>query len=79
MAQSLFSVKKLINFIICGIFLLFSYVQLNDPDPYVWVVVYGLVAVLFAASNFVRIPKSMIQASHFTFRIVCLLPCGSFL
>jgi hypothetical protein len=61
MAPSLFSLEKLTNFIICAIFLLFAYVQLNDPDPYVWIIVYGLVAVLFAVSNFVRLPKILIQ------------------
>ena len=61
MTPSLFSLEKLTNFIICAIFLLFAYVQLNDPDPYVWIIVYGLVAVLFAVSNFVRLPKILIQ------------------
>ena len=78
MAQSLFSVKKIINFIICGIFLLFSYVQLNDPDPYVWVVVYSLVAVLFAASNFVRIPKRMIQVVILIFVLFAFYHVGHF-
>lgn len=61
MAQSRFSLEKLINLIICAIFFLFAYVQLNDPDPYVWIMVYGLVAILFAVSNFVNIPKIIIQ------------------
>jgi hypothetical protein len=61
MAQSRFSIEKLINWLICAIFFLFAYVQLNDPDPYVWVMVYGLVAILFAVSNFVNIPKIIIK------------------
>lgn len=78
MAQSLFSVKKLINFIICGIFFLFAYVQLNDPDPYVWIVVYGLVAVLFAVSNFVRIPRMMIQVVILAFALFAFYHVGHF-
>ncbi len=62
MARSRFSLEKLINLVICVIFFLFAYVQLNDPDPYVWVMVYGLVAILFVVSNFVRIPKIIFQA-----------------
>lgn len=62
MAQSRFLLGRIINLFICTIFLLFTYVQLNDPDPYVWVMVYGLVAILFAVSNFVRIPKIIFQA-----------------
>ncbi len=61
-SQSRFSLEKIINLFICAIFLLFTYVQLNDPDPYVWVMVYGLVAILFAVSSFFRIPKIIFQA-----------------
>ena len=78
MARSLFSAKKLINFLICGIFLLFAYVQLNDPDPYVWVIVYGLVAVLFAVSIFVRIPKVMIQVVILAFILFAFYHVGNF-
>jgi len=78
MAQSLFSVKKLINILICCIFLLFAYVQLNDPDPYVWVIVYGLVAVLFAVSIFVRIPKVMIQVVILAFILFAFYHVGNF-
>ena len=78
MAQSLFSVKKLINLLICCIFLLFAYVQLNDPDPYVWVIVYGLVAMLFAVSIFVRIPKVMIQVVILAFILFAFYHVGNF-
>ena len=49
--------KKIINWILCVVFLLFAYLQFNDPDPLIWVMVYGTVAVFFAVSNFVTIPK----------------------
>ncbi len=49
--------KKIINWILCIVFLLFTYLQFNDPDPLIWVMVYGTVAVFFAASNFITIPK----------------------
>lgn len=61
MQQSHFSIGKLINWILSIIFLLFALVQLNDPDPFVWVAVYGLIAVLFAISNFKDIHKTVIQ------------------
>ncbi len=49
--------KKIINWILCIVFLLFTYLQFNDPDPLIWVMVYGTVAVFFAVSNFIAIPK----------------------
>ena len=54
--------KKAINWLLCVIFLLFAYVQFNDPDPYVWVVIYGVVALLFGMSNFIVIPKMVLAA-----------------
>ncbi len=54
--------KKAINWLLCVIFLLFAYVQFNDPDPYVWVAIYGVVALLFGISNFMVIPKIVLIA-----------------
>ncbi len=49
--------KKIINWILCVIFLLFAYLQFNDPDPVIWVAIYLIVALLFAISNYMTIPK----------------------
>ncbi len=35
---------KVINIILTVLFALFAIVQLNDPDPWLWVAIYGLVA-----------------------------------
>lgn len=35
------------NYVIAFIFLLFAGVQYNDPDPFVWMAIYGLVAMAF--------------------------------
>jgi len=48
---------KLINWILCVLFLLFALVQLNDPDPVIWFVTYFIVALFAALSNFIGIPK----------------------
>lgn len=34
----------IVNSVLCLIFLLFVGVQYNDPDPYLWVPIYGFVA-----------------------------------
>ncbi|MGI9531526.1 transmembrane 220 family protein [Lutimonas sp.] len=49
--------KKYINWGLFLVFVLFAYLQLNDPDPVIWVLVYGTVALFFALSNFIKIPK----------------------
>jgi hypothetical protein len=35
---------KILNIILCIMFLLFLGVQYNDPDPYLWMPIYGFVA-----------------------------------
>ena len=39
---------------------MFALVQLNDPDPIHWVILYGIVALVSLVSNFRKIPKSLI-------------------
>lgn len=47
----------MINWILFVIFLLFAFVQLNDPDPVIWFVTYFIVALIALLSNYIRIPK----------------------
>lgn len=37
---------KFLNVVFTLIFLLFAYLQLNDPDPVLWVSIYGAVAIV---------------------------------
>jgi hypothetical protein len=37
---------KIFNLVFCILFILFAALQYNDPDPYIWVPVYGYAAVL---------------------------------
>jgi len=37
---------KVINFILVLLFLVFTSVQFNDPDPILWILIYGNMAVL---------------------------------
>jgi Transmembrane family 220, helix len=43
---------KIINFIFAIIFILFAFVQINDPDPVLWIVIYGNMAVLCVLAMF---------------------------
>ncbi len=43
---------KITNFILTLIFLLFAFVQINDPDPIVWILIYGNMAVLCVLAMF---------------------------
>ncbi|MEQ9290545.1 MAG: transmembrane 220 family protein [Cyclobacteriaceae bacterium] len=49
---------KIFNLFFAVLFLLFVGVQYNDPDPLLWMVIYGIVSVLFFLAAFnIRIKK----------------------
>ena len=45
---------RILNFFICLIFLLFAGWQYNDPDPYIWIPIYGFVALEYGLAAFDR-------------------------
>jgi len=36
---------KVLNLVLAAMFLLFAFVQVNDPDPVLWILIYGIMAV----------------------------------
>ena len=44
--------KKIVNWALAAMFLLFAAVQYNDPDPGLWILVYGAIAVACAFATF---------------------------
>ncbi|MBU3821293.1 transmembrane 220 family protein [Flavobacteriaceae bacterium XHP0103] len=52
--------KKVINIVFFVLFALFAIVQLNDPDPVHWFLIYGAVSVTFLLANYINIPKQII-------------------
>lgn len=45
---------KIIHFILAAIFSLFAIVQYNDPDPVLWILIYGSVAILAALKLYMK-------------------------
>ena len=37
---------KTFNYIFSGLFVVFALLQINDPDPYVWIPIYGVAALI---------------------------------
>lgn len=52
--------KKFINIFLFVLFTLFAVLQLNDPDPWHWFLLYGCVALISLISVFKVIPKLLI-------------------
>jgi hypothetical protein len=43
---------KVLNLVLTVMFLLFAFVQINDPDPVVWILIYGSLAVTCVLAAF---------------------------
>lgn len=51
---------KALNGLLAGVFALFAWFQFNDPDPFVWASIYGLVSVVSLLALFNIYPKFII-------------------
>lgn len=60
---------KVINSILALLFLSFAAVQYNDPDPWLWMLAYIFVAVLFVLQIIKNLPRFLILASIILFAI----------
>lgn len=67
---------KIFNIILAILFALFAYVQINDPDPWLWVLLYGFVAVVSVLAAFRKYFKYAIMGgmAGCVLGIVFLLP-----
>ena len=43
---------KVVNLLLALMFVVFSYLQLNDPDPVVWILIYGSMAAICVLAAF---------------------------
>jgi hypothetical protein len=43
---------RIVNFVLAVMFLAFAFLQLNDPDPFIWILIYGIMAVTCVLAAF---------------------------
>jgi hypothetical protein len=43
---------RILNFVLAALFLVFAFVQVNDPDPILWILIYGAMAVVAVLAMF---------------------------
>lgn len=58
--KHLSTTQKTVNFILFFVFVLFAIVQINDPDPAIWISIYATVAIIALGSNFKVFPKILL-------------------
>lgn len=61
--------SKTISYVIAAIFLLFAAVQYNDPDWYLWIPVYLIIAILVFISIGRKLPLLLLYAVLFLFLV----------
>lgn len=49
--------NKVINFLLAAMFLVFAFLQLNDPDPYIWIPIYGAMSIVCVMAVFNYYPR----------------------
>jgi hypothetical protein len=50
---------RILNFILAVMFLIFAFVQINDPDPVIWILIYGVMAVMCVLAIFEFYPTKV--------------------
>jgi MFS superfamily sulfate permease-like transporter len=48
---------KIANLLLAVMFIMFAFVQINDPDPVVWILIYGSMAVMCILAAFRIYPR----------------------
>ena len=70
------AIMKIINIILTVLFILFAVVQINDPDPWMWVILYLYVALMTAFAAFGRYISNALWFGlvFCLFKLIRLLP-----
>jgi hypothetical protein len=50
---------KLVNLLLAVMFIIFAFLQINDPDPVIWILIYGAMAVICILAAFRIFPKKV--------------------
>ena len=51
---------RIVSFILALMFLIFAFVQVNDPDPIIWILIYGSMAVICVLAAFNIFPRKFL-------------------
>jgi hypothetical protein len=67
---------RIVNFILAIMFLVFAFLQVNDPDPVLWILIYGSMSVVCIMAIFEYYHRILILVLAVLFLIYCyiLLP-----
>ena len=58
---------KIVNLLLVVLFLIFAFVQINDPDPLQWILIYGSMAAVCVMAAYRYYPKIILLVLLVTF------------
>jgi hypothetical protein len=67
------TVSRVVNFVLAVMFLVFAAVQINDPDPILWILIYGSMAVFAIMAIFEFYPRKILIAAIILFVLYSLV------
>ena len=53
---------KFVSFLLAVMFMIFAFLQLNDPDPVLWILIYGVMSVICILGMFEFYPRKILIA-----------------
>ena len=64
---------RVVNFLLAIMFLAFAFLQLNDPDPLIWILIYGVMSVFCIMAIFEFYPQKFLIATAAIFTMYSLI------
>lgn len=62
---------RVINFLLALMFLVFAFLQVNDPDPALWILIYGAMSVVCMMAIFESYNRKLLVALIMLFGVYC--------
>ncbi len=66
-------IMRIVNFLLAIMFLIFAFLQINDPDPVIWILIYGIMAVYCVMAMFELYPQRFLIATAAIYTLYSLL------
>jgi hypothetical protein len=66
---------KIVNLLLAVMFLGFAFLQINDPDPLVWILIYGamaVVCVMAAFNRYYKIPMTILVIFYLGYSVILI-------
>jgi hypothetical protein len=62
---------RIFNFLLALMFLVFAFLQVNDPDPAIWILIYGAMSVVCVMAIFESYNRKLLIALAMLFCVYC--------